>query len=84
MRAMNSAMCQELAPTVSAKLALVCPESRNRPALGGGHLCPLRWAALTSAVPAPATATRTHSSMNLLSSSVNGEGIVSNLAQQRT
>lgn len=49
-RAMNSAMCQELAQAVSAKLALVCPASRNRG--GGGHLRPLRWAALTSAAPA--------------------------------
>lgn len=58
MRAMNSAMCQELILAVSAKLAMVCPGSRNKACKGRGHLCPLHWAALTSIAPAPATATQ--------------------------
>ena len=81
MRAMNSAVCQELILAVSAKLAAVYPGNRNKACKGRGHLCPLHWAALTSAVLAPATAT--HSPMNLFSSSFSSKGIVSNLALRR-
>lgn len=79
MSAMNSAMCQKLTQAASTKLAVVCPENRNRPTVtvaspqGCTDLCSDCTCGQRSCTWCP---------MSLLSSSFNSEDTVSNPSAQ--